>query len=555
MKMSGASAVVECLLEQGVDTVFGYPGGQIMPLYDSLYDSPIKHVLTVHEQGATHAADGYARTSGRVGVCIATSGPGATNLITGLATAYMDSVPVVAITGQVPTGLLGRDAFQEVDITGISMSVTKHNFLVKDASRIPEVMRLAFKIARSGRPGPVLIDLPRDVQLASLDFTKALPVAAKAWQPTERTLTAVEEAVSALKAAKRPVMVTGGGVIRGRASAAALEVAEKFNLPVVSTLMGLGAMPANHAQYLGLTGMHGHRAANNAVYQADLIIAVGSRFSDRVTGDIKRYPEGKTVIHIDIDRSEVGKNISAQIGLVGEIKAILNLLAVSGKAGDTAKWWATINAWKEDQENCQVTDELTAPWIMAKVSELTAGQQVVFATDVGQHQMWAAQHLSINAPGTWLTSGGLGTMGFGLPAAMGAQVAAPDRRVVVFAGDGGFKMTAMELFTIAAYDLPVVAVVLDNHCLGMVRQWQQLFHNKRYSQSLALKEMDFVGQANACGVKAKRVTTQQEFSAEFSAALAENSPRVIITEIPPEDIVTPMIAPGAPLNEYVNPDL
>lgn len=551
MQLSGAAAVVRCLIEQGVDTVFGYPGGQIMPLYDALYEAPLRHILTVHEQGAVHAADGYARASGRVGVCIATSGPGATNLVTGLATAYLDSVPLVALTGQVATGLLGRDSFQEVDITGITMSVTKHNFLIRDPARIPETLRLAFRIARAGRPGPVLVDLPRDVQQGSLVFSPPRKEAAPIWQPGEKVLAAVGRAAAALQAARRPVMVVGGGVIRGGASREVRILAEKLGVPVVSTLMGLGALPASHPQWLGLTGMHGHVAANRAVHEADLVIAVGSRFSDRVTGDPKRYPAGKTFIHFDIDRSEVSKNIATHIALIGELGPLMTLLAGEAQSGDIGDWLAAVGAWREETCPRYADDCLNAPWIMRRISEQTAGQQVIFATDVGQHQMWAAQHLVVEAPGTWLTSGGLGTMGFGLPAAMGAQVAVPGARTVVIAGDGGFKMTGMELHTIAANRLPVIAVVIDNRCLGMVRQWQQLFFGGRYSASLVERDMDFTAFAGVFGIPGRRVATPAEFSEAFAAAWAAGGPAVIVAEIDQQELVTPMIAPGAALNEFV----
>ncbi len=551
MQLTGAEAVVRCLAEEGVDTVFGYPGGQIMPLYDALYEAPLRHILTVHEQGAVHAADGYARASGRVGVCIATSGPGATNLVTGLAAAYLDSVPLVAITGQVPTAMLGRDSFQEVDITGVTMSVTKHNFLVKDASRLPEIMRAAFRIARSGRPGPVLVDLPRDVQQATLTFSPADPPSSRT-AGRRGTEEAVQRAAAALKASVRPVMVLGGGVIRAQAAAEAQLLAEKLGLPVVSTLMGLGALPSAHPQFLGLTGMHGHVAANRVVHEADLVIAVGSRFSDRVTGDPKRYPAGKTFIHLDIDRSEVGKNVASHIALVGELKPLLTKLAARAAAGDITAWNATVAEWRAENRPAYSADRLNAPWIMREISRHTAGQPVVFATDVGQHQMWAAQHLAVDAPGTWLTSGGLGAMGFGLPAALGAQVAVPESRVVLVAGDGGFKMTAMELYTAADYNLPVIAVVIDNRCLGMVRQWQQLFYRERYSSSLVPRQFDFAAHAQVCGVAGWHATTPAEFTAAFAAAWAAGGPAVIVADIGTKDIVTPMIAPGAALNEFVS---
>jgi len=551
MKLTGAQAVVKCLVEQGVDTVFGYPGGQIMPLYDALYDAPLRHILTVHEQGAIHAADGYARASGKVGVCIATSGPGATNLITGLATAYLDSVPLVAITGQVNSALLGSDAFQEVDITGISMSVTKHNFLVTDPAKIPDVMRLAFRLARSGRPGPVLIDLPKNVQSDSLDSFPARSMVSQQWEPEGGVVAATRRAAQVIQSAHRPVLVVGGGVIRGNAGDEVRRLAEKYRLPVVSTLMGLGSLPGSHRQFLGLTGMHGHKAANNAICGADLIIAVGSRLSERITGDRRRYLAGKTLIHIDIDQAEVGKNIDAEIGLVGEIKPLVDILCEAAQGGDIDDWWQTIDSWRQDFARGVQPERLTAEGIMQQITEQTAGQPVIFATDVGQHQMWAAQHLSIETAGTWLTSGGLGGMGFGLPAAMGAQIAVPNSRVVLIAGDGGFKMTAMELFTIATYHLPVITVIIDNHCLGMVRQWQQVFFDQRYSASIAPREMDFVGHARSCGVEGIKVSTPEEFGRAFADAWQGGQPLVIVADIAVGDMVTPMVAPGACLDDYL----
>lgn len=551
MKVSGAQAVVACLLEQGVDTVFGYPGGQVIPLYDALYNSSLQHVLTVHEQGAAHAADGYARVSGRVGVCIATSGPGATNLITGLAAAYLDSVPVVAICGQVATGALGRDSFQEVNITGISKSITKQNFLITDPTTIPEFVRSAFQIASSGRPGPVLIDLPCNLQTASLEFTEAKLVLPVQVEPSEEMITKINQAATALEQSQRPVLVLGGGVIRGKASEHVQLFIEKCGLPVVSTLMGLGGISSTHPQFLGLTGMHGHKVANNAIRHADLIIAIGSRFNDRVTGDRQKYLGGKTLIHIDVDQSEIGKNIRADIALVGELKKIVSLLVATCRPKKVSSWWERLGLWKREFKERYHTEYLNAPWMMQEISEQVKGQQVILVTDVGQHQMWAAQHLKIETSGTWLTSGGLGAMGFGLPAAMGAQLASPEKRAILIAGDGGFKMTAMELYTIAAYNIPVIAIIVDNGCLGMVRQWQQLFYEERYSSSLAARKMDFVGQARACGVEAEKVSTPGQFKKVFAAAWNKRSPIVIVAEIALSDMVTPMMAPGASIGEYV----
>jgi acetolactate synthase-1/2/3 large subunit len=435
MKMSGAKAIVECLLEQGVDTVFGYPGGMILPLYDALHDTPaLRHVLTVHEQGAAHAADGYARASGRVGVCIATSGPGATNLVTGLATAFMDSVPVVAITGQVPTDVIGQDAFQEIDIVGMTMAMTKHNFQVKDVNKLPEVIRYAFRIARSGRPGPVLVDVPRNVQTATLDFHHLPPQCEGEWHPSAGALERIDEAAEAFAGARQPAIIIGGGVINAEAHAEIRNLAEKGNIPVVSTLMGLGGFPGSNPLFLGMTGLHGHKAANNAIHHADVILAIGCRFSDRVTGDREQYSAQKTVIHIDVDPAEIDKNVMAHIGIAGDLKKILVLLHEKIESREFTDWWRVIRNWQDELEAEVDECSLNAPAVMKNIVKQTTGLDALFVTDVGQHQMWAAQHLSIERPRTWLTSGGLGTMGFGLPAAMGAQFAQPKKKIIHIAG-------------------------------------------------------------------------------------------------------------------------
>jgi acetolactate synthase-1/2/3 large subunit len=551
MKKSGAQIIVECLLEQGVDTVFGYPGGTILPLYDALGPSPIRHVLTVHEQGAAHAADGYARASGRVGVCIATSGPGATNLVTGLAAAFMDSVPVVAITGQVPTALIGRDAFQEVDITGITMAVTKHNFLVKDTAKLAETIRYAFRIARSGRPGPVLIDVPRDVQTHEVLFEPAPEPAKVPFAMAGAVLSRIEAAVTAISQAKRPVIIVGGGAVAADAQAEVKALAEKLNAPVVSTLMGLGAFPASHRLFLGMTGMHGHKPANNCIHQADLIIAVGSRFSDRVTSDRAKYAAGKTIIHIDVDPAEIDKNIATQIGLTGDLKTILGFLQ-SRLAAETADaWWEQINEWRREYQSEPASYRLTAPWIFSHIADHTAGGDYIFVTDVGQHQMWAAQHLKIERPRTWLTSGGLGAMGFGLPAAIGAQFAAPGKRVIHIAGDGGFKMTGAELYTAASHQLPIISIIVNNNGLGMIRQLQHVFFDRRYT-ACDLPAVDFTAFAAAFGVPAVRTASWQDFAQAFAGAMAADGPRVIVADVDADDLVTPMVPPGGAINAYLD---
>ena len=516
MKISGAKVIVECLLEQGVDTVFGYPGGTILPFYDALHGSPLRHILTVHEQGAAHAADGYARASGRVGVCIATSGPGSTNLVTGLAAAFMDSVPVVAITGQVPTALIGRDAFQEIDITGITMAITKHNFLVKDPAKLAETIRYAFRIARSGRPGPVLVDIPRDVQTSEVFFEPAACGEKVTWALSGQVLSRIDEAAAAISQAKRPVMMVGGGALAAEAQAEVAALAAKLKLPVVSTLMGLGAFPASHPQFLGLTGLHGLKPANNAVTEADVLIAVGSRFSDRVTGDRTKYAAGKTVIHIDVDPAEIDKNVAAHIGLAGDLKTILGFLNDRLAPGGNKEWQDKIRSWQREGGRSRKTKAFTPQTMFRELAGQTAGRECIFATDVGQHQMWAAQYLKMEKPRTWVTSGGLGAMGFGLPAAIGAQVAAPDKRVVLIAGDGGFKMTGAELFTVAANKLPLISIVINNGGLGMIRQLQQVFFDKRYIACDLPPMMDFTMFAAAFGVHAVAVDTSQGFAAALA---------------------------------------
>ena len=554
MRISGAKAIVECLLEQGIDTVFGYPGGRILPLYDALYNGPIRHVRTAHEQGAIHGADGYARASGRVGVCIATSGPGATNLVTGLANAYLDSVPLVVITGQVATDLIGADAFQEVDTTGITMPVTKHNFLVKSVDRLPEIIRSAFSIASSGRPGPVLIDIPSDIQTSMFNFSprENVPEVKPQWDLTVKGDALLDKAVALVKAGKKPLMIVGGGAISANMNEHIICLAEKTGVPVVSTLMGLGTFPANHPLFLGMTGMHGSKVANHAVHGADVMIAVGSRFSDRVTNNKMKYSAGKMVIHIDVDPAELDKNIASHIGLSGNLERLLPLLCQRAQLGDYQEWWAVLKEWQQRFHVDPNTEVLTAPWMLRQVAKATAEKPFIFATDVGQHQMWAAQNLSISTPRSWITSGGLGAMGFGLPAAIGAQIAAPDKRVICVVGDGGMKMTGCELFTVASEQLPLITIIVDNSCLGMVRQLQQLFYKQRYSASLAPGEVNFVYFAKAFGIEGHLATTQQEFNQALELALASEEASVIVVKIPLEDLVIPMLVPNAALNTHMD---
>lgn len=553
MKISGANVIIQCLLEQGVDTVFGYPGGRILPFYDALYDSPLRHIRTAHEQGAVHAADGYARANGQVGVCIATSGPGATNLVTGIANAYLDSIPLVVITGQVAIDLIGADAFQEVDIYGITMPITKHNFLVKNGDSLAEVMRSAFDIARSGRPGPVLVDIPSDIQTKMIEFT---PTTEKAVENSNYELSdfgndLVNKAVAVIGVAKQPVLIVGGGAVSEGIPEKVITLAEKLGVPVVSTLMGLGVCPSDHPQFLGMTGMHGSKVANHAIHGADVVIAVGSRFSDRVTNN-KFYAEGKKVIHLDVDPAELDKNIESHIGLSGNLEQLLPILSERVQKGTQTQWWNSIKEWQEEFKVDHETEVLTAPWMLRALSAATADEPYIFTTDVGQHQMWAAQNLSLKTPRSWITSGGLGTMGFGLPSAIGAQLAAPDKRVICIVGDAGIKMTGCELFTVASENLPLITIIVDNSCLGMVRQLQHLFWNKRYSATLAPSEVNFVYFAKAFGIDGHLATTQEEFKEVLAVALASDKASVIVVKIPHDDLVAPMLKPNAPLNTFMD---
>lgn len=551
MQISGAQAIIQCLLEQGVDTVFGYPGGQILPLYDALYDAPLRHVITVHEQGAAHAADGYARASGKVGVCIATSGPGATNLITGLAAAFMDSIPLVAITGQVPTSLIGRDSFQEVDITGMTMPITKHNFQVKDPKKLVDVLRLSFRIARSGRPGPVLIDIPRDIQVAQVEFVPMAEEEKTKWQPTATTEKLLEEAAKVLAAAKRPVMIVGGGAIHAQVHEEVHRLAEKCSLPVISTLMGLGAMAGDHPNFLGLTGMHGNKIANHAVHNGDVLIAVGSRFSDRMTGTRTVYTKGKTLIQLDVDPAEINKNVDAHIGLSGDVKTLMGLLLEWVNSRENPQWWETIQSWKTQFTETFDGEPLSVPWVMQEIARQTKDGSYIFTADVGQHQMWAAQHLVIPGPRSWVSSGGLGSMGFALPASIGAQMAQPKKRVVHLCGDGGFQMTGMELYTVATQKLPIISVIINNRRLGMIKQLQHVYFDQRYCQCAMPYPVDFTAFAGAFGVEAAEANTPREFTELFQAACQSDTAKVLVVNVREEEYVTPMLKAGASLIDYV----
>ena len=554
MKLKGSQAIIKVLVEQGVDTVFGYPGGQVIPLYDALYDAPLRNVLTAHEQGAIHAADGYARASGKVGVCIATSGPGATNIVTGLATAYLDSVPLVAITGQVPVNNLGRDSFQEIDIVGVTVPITKYNALVRRSEDLVPTLRKAFAIAKEGRRGPVLVDVPSNLQAAELEWpeleTQKMEASASEASAEEGNEGIFAAAAELLNKAVKPVLLVGGGALNSDAGAELVELAAKADLPIVNTLMGVGVVPASNKRSLGMTGMHGHIASNMAVVHTDVLVVAGSRFSERVTGDRTRYVGKKTIIQLDIDPSEIDKNIAVSVPLVGDIKKSLQKLLPLIKEAKHEAWWEQVKAWDASEDrSLEKGDHLTAPWLMKHLSA-AMGADAVYVTDVGQNQMWAAQHLVVDKPRHHLTSGGCGTMGFGLPAALGAAFAVGDKPVVQICGDGGFKMTGMELYTACRENKKLISIVINNSCLGMVRQWQQLFYDKRYSSTI-LSEFDFIGFAHACGAEGVQATTCEEFTAALEKAKAAKKPFLIEAIIEQGDIVEPMVAPGAVLDDFV----
>jgi acetolactate synthase-1/2/3 large subunit len=551
---TGARTLIEALQRDGVDTIFGYPGGSVLPIYDELYDSSIRHILVRHEQAAAHAADGYARSSGRVGVCLATSGPGACNLVTGIATAYMDSVPIVAFTGQVPTGMLGNDAFQESDITGITMPVTKHNYLVKDADDLDRVVQEAFYIARTGRPGPVLIDLPKDVTNGPAKGGGASPgkVSLRGYQPTyEGHVRQIDRALDLIVEAERPLIYAGGGVVHSGASAELLRFAEATAIPVTTTLMGLGAVPGDHPLCLGMLGMHGTQTANYAVTGCDLLIAIGARFDDRVTGKIETFAPNAAVIHIDVDPAEIGKNKFVDVPIVGDVKAVLQtLLQRMQRRGDTADWVSRINAWKAQYPlHYQTDDRLRPQYIIEELSRLLDGEGVI-ASEVGQNQMWTALYYCFKKPRTWITSGGLGTMGYGFPAAIGAHFARPDLPVIDIAGDGSFQMNIQELGTVAHYKIPVKVVILNNMYLGMVRQWQELFYDRRYSYT-ELPPVEFVRIAEAYGVEGITVDEKDDVREALETALATDGPFVLDFRIEREENVFPMVPAGAAINEMI----
>lgn len=552
MQLTGSQVIIECLKEQGVDTVFGYPGGAILNVYDELYKHPeIKHVLTSHEQGASHAADGYARSTGKVGVCMATSGPGATNLVTGIATAYMDSIPMVAITCNVGVSLLGKDSFQEIDIAGITTPITKYSFIVKDVTKLADTIRRAFSIARKDRPGPVLVDITKDVTANKVEYKRQEPVMPK---PKAGTFddADIEKAIHMITKARKPYIFVGGGAVLSGASEQLKAFVERVDAPVCDTLMGKGAYDGTSDNYTGMLGMHGTKTSNLGVSECDLLIAIGVRFSDRVLGNPKKFAKQAKILQIDIDPAEINKNIIVNHSVIGDVKMVLDKINEKLEKQNHAEWISHIADYQKQYPMTYPSVGLSGPYMIEKIYEMAG--DAIMVTEVGQHQMWAAQYFKYKKPRTLLTSGGLGTMGYGLGAAIGAQTAHPDKQVVNIAGDGCFRMNMNELATAARQNLPLIEVIVNNHVLGMVRQWQTLFYEKHYSATVLDDGVDYVKLAEAMGAKARRVTTREEFEAAFKEALACKKPFVIDAIIDADDKVWPMVAPGAPISECFDGD-
>ncbi len=553
MKINGADIVLEALKIEGIDVIFGYPGGAVLSLYDSVYKSKIKHILARHEQAAVHAADGYARVTGKTGVVISTSGPGAANLVTGIANAYMDSVPLVIFTGQVGAPMIGTDAFQEVDITGITLPITKHNYLVKEVHELPRIIKEAFHIAGTGRKGPVLIDLPKDVQAAEIEFVYPAEITIPGYNPTYMgNKRQIARAVKELEKSVRPVIFAGGGVAAAGASPELIDLAEKGQIPVTTSLMGLGSFPGNHPLFLGMPGMHGTYCANYALMEADLIFAVGTRFDDRVTGKLDSFAPHAHVVHIDIDPAEIGKNIAVQTPIVGDVKPVLREILELFRGGATNPWLEQVACWKEDRPlQYSRSDKIIKPQeVIQEICRQTAGEALI-ATEVGQHQMWTALYYTFNKPRSLLSSGGLGTMGYGFPAAIGAQVGCPEEIVFCIAGDGSFQMNQQELATIAGYNLPVKIAVINNGCLGMVRQWQELFFEKRYSQTTLHKNPDFLRLAAAYDIPAWRAEKPDEVEKVIKKALATEGPVLLDFLVDPTENVFPMVPPNSPIDQII----
>ncbi|MCM3366988.1 acetolactate synthase large subunit [Bacillus safensis] len=553
--MNGALMLIEALKREKVEVIFGYPGGAVLPIYDKIYNSGLFHVLPRHEQGAIHAAEGYARVSGKPGVVIATSGPGATNLVTGIADAMIDSLPLVVFTGQVATSVIGSDAFQEADVLGITMPITKHSYQVRNPEELPGVIKEAFHIATTGRPGPVLIDIPKDVAGIEGTFEYDQPIDLPGYQPkVEPNYLQIRKLVEAVSRAKKPVILAGAGVLHGKASEELRQYVEQQQIPVAHTLLGLGGFPAKHPLFLGMAGMHGTYAANMALHQCDLLISIGARFDDRVTGNLNHFAKHAKVAHIDIDPAEIGKNIHTHIPVVGDSKLVLEeLIKQDGKQADADEWKNQLDQWKEEYPLWYVENEAEGfkpQKLIEYIHQFTKGEAIV-ATDVGQHQMWAAQFYPFENADKWVTSGGLGTMGFGLPAAIGAQLADQEATVVAILGDGGFQMTLQELAVIRELNLPVKVIVLNNHCLGMVRQWQEIFYEERYSHSKFSDQPDFVKLSEAYGIKGIRISSDEEAKEKLEEALTSREPVFIDVNVARDEKVFPMVAPGKGLHEMV----
>ena len=551
MKLTGAQIVIECLKEQSVDTVFGYPGGAVLNIYDEIYKNmdSIKHILTSHEQGASHAADGYARSTGKVGVVIATSGPGATNLVTGIATAYMDSVPMVAITGNVPVSLLGRDSFQEVDITGVTMPITKHNYIVKDVNDLADIIREAFYTAKEGRPGPVLIDIPKDVTANLAEYEPMVP---KKVSRCSKNITteSIEEAVELIKNSKKPYIYAGGGVIISEAAKELKDFAEKVQAPVTCSLMGIGGFPTNDDLYTGMIGMHGSKASNLGVTACDLLIVVGARFSDRVIGKPDKFANKARVLQIDVDPAEVNKNILTYHSVIGDIKKVLQQLNDRLEEQNHTEWLSEIKYLKEKYPLKYPTDCVSAQYAIEKLDEITEGEAII-TTEVGQHQMWAGQYYKFKEPRKFLTSGGLGTMGYGFGACLGAKVGNPDKIVVNIAGDGSFRMNFNELLTAVRHNIKIIVLVINNGVLGMVRQWQTLFYDERYSFTTLNQDLDYVKLAESMGAVGFNITSKDQVEDVFKKAIEETKPVIINCVIDKDDKVFPMVAPGKPIEDVI----
>lgn len=547
--LTGAEIVIECLKEQGVDTIFGYPGGTILNIYDALYkhQDEITHILTSHEQGAAHAADGYARATGKVGVCMATSGPGATNLVTGIATAFMDSVPMVAITCNVAVSLLGRDSFQEVDIAGVTMPITKYNFIVKDITKLADTIRRAFKIAQSGRPGPVLVDITKDVTANTCEYAYKQPEPVSRQEDTIKEQD-LEAAMELIRNSKKPFIFVGGGAVIANSSPELSSFAHKIQAPVADSLMGKGAFDGTDELYTGMVGMHGTKTSNYGITECDLLIVVGARFSDRVTGNASKFAPNAKILQFDVDPAEINKNIRTHASVIGDVKVILKKLNARLDPVNHDEWLAHIERFKDMYPLRYDKSLLTGPFIVEKIYEITGGDAII-TTEVGQHQMWAAQFYQYKAPRTFITSGGLGTMGYGLGASLGAKMGCKDKTVINIAGDGCFRMNMNEIATATRYNIPVIQVVLNNHVLGMVRQWQTLFYGKRYSHTVLNDQVDFVKVAEGMGAKAYRVTSREEFEPALREAMELNIPVVIDCQIHCDDKVYPMVSPGAPIQD------